>query len=46
MGGKRYLLDTNILSDLIRNPKGLIAQRIELVGEETVCTSTPARKYR
>ncbi len=39
MDGKRYLLDTNILSDLVRNPKGLVAQRIEAVGEENVCTS-------
>ena len=39
MAGKRYLLDTNILSDLIRNPRGLIAQQIEAVGGETVCTS-------
>jgi len=37
--GKRYLLDTNILSDLVRNPKGLIAQRIKAVGEETICIS-------
>jgi len=36
---KRYLLDTNILSDLVRNPAGRIAQRIASVGEETVCTS-------
>jgi tRNA(fMet)-specific endonuclease VapC len=35
----RYLLDTNILSDLIRNPEGVIAKRIEAVGEDTVCTS-------
>lgn len=39
MEGKRYLLDTNILSDLVRNPQGLIAQRIEAIGGETVCTS-------
>ena len=39
MVGKRYLLDTNILSDLVRNPAGRIAQRIEAVGEEAVCTS-------
>jgi tRNA(fMet)-specific endonuclease VapC len=39
MEGKRYLIDTNILSDLVRNPAGRIAQRIEAVGEETVCTS-------
>lgn len=35
----RYLLDTNILSDLIRQPQGRIAQRIGQVGEGTVCTS-------
>ena len=34
-----YLLDTNILSDLIRHPAGKVAQRIEAVGEERVCTS-------
>jgi tRNA(fMet)-specific endonuclease VapC len=37
--GKRYLLDTNILSDLVRKPAGRIAQRIETVGEEAICTS-------
>ena len=35
----RYLLDTNILSDLIRNPQGTVAARIAKAGEETVCTS-------
>ena len=35
----RYLLDTNIVSDLIRNPQGKIAARIAEVGEEKVCTS-------
>ena len=39
MEGKLYLLDTNILSDLVRSPAGRIAQRIEALGEETVCTS-------
>ena len=39
MERKRYLLDTNILSDLIRNPAGRIAQRIAAVGEEAVCTN-------
>jgi tRNA(fMet)-specific endonuclease VapC len=34
-----YLLDTNILSDLIRNPGGRVAKQIEEVGEETICTS-------
>jgi len=35
----RYLLDTNILSDLIREPQGAVANRISAAGEETVCTS-------
>lgn len=34
-----YLLDTNIVSDLVRNPGGRVAQRIREVGEEQVCTS-------
>jgi tRNA(fMet)-specific endonuclease VapC len=29
----RYLLDTSILSDLVRNPQGLAARRIAEVGE-------------
>lgn len=35
----RYLLDTNILSDLVRNPQGLVAQKIATVGEDNICTS-------
>jgi len=35
----RFLLDTNILSDLVRHPQGRIAQRIGEVGEAAVCTS-------
>lgn len=35
----RFLLDTNIMSDLIRNPQGRIAKRIGSVGEENICTS-------
>ena len=35
----RYMLDTNILSDLIRNPQGKAARRIAKVGETSVCTS-------
>ena len=35
----RYLLDTNILSDLIRHPQGAVAKRIATVGEQAVCTS-------
>lgn len=35
----RYLLDTNIVSDLVRNPKGKVAKRIRQVGSTNVCTS-------
>ena len=35
----RYLLDTNIVSDLVRNPQGKVAQRIRKVGETKICTS-------
>ena len=35
----RYLLDTNILSDLVRNPQGLVAQKIVATGEKSICTS-------
>lgn len=34
-----YLLDTNIVSDLVRNPQGRVAERIRKVGEAQVCTS-------
>jgi len=35
----RYLLDTNIISDLVRNPQGRVVRHIHEVGEEQVCTS-------
>lgn len=35
----RYLLDTSIVSDLIRFPQGLSAGRIAQVGQSNVCTS-------
>jgi tRNA(fMet)-specific endonuclease VapC len=34
-----YLLDTNILSDLVRNPQGEVAAQITKTGEDSVCTS-------
>lgn len=34
-----YLLDTNILSDIIRNPQRRAAAKIGEVGEENVATS-------
>jgi tRNA(fMet)-specific endonuclease VapC len=35
----RYLLDANIVSDLVHHPQGEAAQRIRKVGEAQVCTS-------
>jgi tRNA(fMet)-specific endonuclease VapC len=35
----RYMLDTNIISDLIRNPQGKAAKRIARVGEDNIYTS-------
>src|SRR6267154_1479160 len=35
----RFLLDTNIVSDLVRNPGGRAAGRIAEIGEAMVCTS-------
>jgi len=39
MAGQRYLLDTNVLSALLRHPAGVVRERIAAVGEEAVCTS-------
>jgi tRNA(fMet)-specific endonuclease VapC len=33
------MLDTNIISDLIKNPAGKAAKRIAKAGEDSVCTS-------
>lgn len=35
----RYLLDTNIVSDLVRHPQGRAAAKIAEVGEDAVATS-------
>jgi len=35
----KYLLDTNIVSDLVRNPQGVVAERIAAAGEAHVATS-------
>lgn len=35
----QYLLDTNIVSDLVRHPQGLVFHRIAAVGENCICTS-------
>jgi tRNA(fMet)-specific endonuclease VapC len=34
-----FLLDTNIMTDLIRNPKGRVAKRVRAVGRQAVFTS-------
>lgn len=34
-----YLLDTNVLSDLLRNPQGRIVDHLKQVGESSVATS-------
>jgi tRNA(fMet)-specific endonuclease VapC len=38
-GAMRFMLDTNVVSDLVRHPHGRIAARIAEVGETLVCTS-------
>ena len=35
----RYLLDTNMLSDVMRSPDGCVANRIREAGDAKVCTS-------
>lgn len=35
----RFLLDTNIVSDLVRNPQGRTAAKIAELGEDAVATS-------
>ena len=34
-----YLLDTNIVSDLVNDPRGRVAGAIERIGESAICTS-------
>jgi tRNA(fMet)-specific endonuclease VapC len=33
------MLDTNIISDLIKNPQGKAAKRVAKAGEDNICTS-------
>jgi len=35
----RYLLDTNIISDMVRNPAGQAVRRLQKVGDGNICTS-------
>ncbi len=39
MSSRRYLLDTNILSDLVRRPQGAAERHIDRVGFRNVCIS-------
>ncbi|HRJ53799.1 MAG TPA: type II toxin-antitoxin system VapC family toxin [Candidatus Thiothrix moscowensis] len=39
MTNYRYLLDTNIISSLYRQPHGSVYQYLQQVGESAVCTS-------
>ncbi|WGZ95508.1 MAG: type II toxin-antitoxin system VapC family toxin [Candidatus Thiothrix putei] len=39
MTNYRYLLDTNIISNLFREPQGNVYQHLQRVGEGAVCTS-------
>jgi tRNA(fMet)-specific endonuclease VapC len=34
-----FLLDTNVVSDLVRHPSGRVAERIAQIGEDHICTS-------
>ena len=36
---RRYMLDTNIVSDMLRNPAGKVAARICEVGADAICIS-------
>ena len=39
MKKERYFLDTNILSDLIKDPRGSVAKKVRVVGYDVVFTS-------
>ena len=39
MSGWIYMLDTNIVSQIIRIPDGAVARQIENVGSEKLCVS-------
>jgi tRNA(fMet)-specific endonuclease VapC len=39
MTPSRYMLDTNIISDLIRHPEGKAANRIRKIGTDGLCVS-------
>lgn len=39
MDSLRYLLDTNALSEVVKQPAGVVARRIAAAGEDSICTS-------
>ncbi len=40
MANYRYLLDTNIISDLVKNPQGLVAEEMLASGKEKQCCTS------
>ncbi len=40
MSQPTYLLDTNILSDLIKHPNGQVAQKIKTLEDDSVCCTS------
>jgi len=36
----RYLLDTNMISDLVKNPAGTVAQHVRSLAPDSLCTTT------
>ena len=42
MAEPAWMLDTNALSELIRNPGGPMVQRLAAEAPDAVCTSSPA----
>lgn len=39
MGVPAWMLDTNMVSDLIRHPRGVVAQRLSSTEPDAICTS-------
>ena len=35
----RFMLDTNVISDVIRDPMGKVARQLEFEGASSVCSS-------
>ena len=35
----RFMLDTTVISDVIRDPMGMVARQLEFEGESSVCSS-------